>query len=287
MRPHFSDIGGQAVIEGVMMRSKNCLAVAVRSPDRSIRVKKRRVNSLAKRVRLFRLPFFRGVLALIENLSLGVSALNYSAEAASGEKERLSQQEIYVTLGVAVVIAILFFIALPLFMTRLLVQTNNILFNIVDGLIRIVIFVAYVAGISLVKEVRVLFQYHGAEHKTIHAYEAGERLVPGRIRKYSTLHLRCGTSFLLIVMVISILLFSLIKSPFWYIKLLYRIVLIPVIAGLSYEILKLSSKFRANPLLRVISWPGLMLQHLTTREPDNAQIKVAVKALEALTQQTI
>jgi len=275
------------VIEGVMMRSKNCLAVAVRSPDRSIRVKKRRVNSLAKRVRLFRLPFFRGVLALIENLSLGVSALNYSAEAASGEKERLSQQEIYVTLGVAVVIAILFFIALPLFMTRLLVQTNNILFNIVDGLIRIVIFVAYVAGISLVKEVRVLFQYHGAEHKTIHAYEAGERLVPGRIRKYSTLHLRCGTSFLLIVMVISILLFSLIKSPFWHIKLLYRIVLIPVIAGLSYEILKLSSKFRANPLLRVISWPGLMLQHLTTREPDNAQIKVAVKALEALTQQTI
>lgn len=275
------------MIEGVMMRSKNCLAVAVRSPDRSIRVKKRRVNSLAKRVRLFRLPFFRGVLALIENLSLGVSALNYSAEAASGEKERLSQQEIYVTLGVAVVIAILFFIALPLFMTRLLVQTNNILFNIVDGLIRIVIFVAYVAGISLVKEVRVLFQYHGAEHKTIHAYEAGERLVPGRIRKYSTLHLRCGTSFLLIVMVISILLFSLIKSPFWYIKLLYRIVLIPVIAGLSYEILKLSSKFRANPLLRVISWPGLMLQHLTTREPDNAQIKVAVKALEALTQQTI
>ncbi|PIN73182.1 hypothetical protein COV22_01400, partial [Candidatus Woesearchaeota archaeon CG10_big_fil_rev_8_21_14_0_10_47_5] len=180
-----------------------------------------------------------------------------------------------------------FFIAMPLFMTRLLVQTNNILFNIVDGLIRIVIFVAYVAGISLVKEVRVLFQYHGAEHKTIHAYEAGERLVPGRIRKYSTLHLRCGTSFLLIVMVISILLFSLIKSPFWYIKLLYRIVLIPVIAGLSYEILKLSSKFRANPLLRVISWPGLMLQHLTTREPDNAQIKVAVKALEALTQQTI
>ena len=280
------NVGGQAVIEGVMMRSPNFWAIAVRKPDGSIELKKDRLKLLSEKTKFFKLPIIRGFLMLISALVLGIKALNFSANVAlEEEEEEVSDWHIYLTIIVAFGIGILFFFLLPLYLTKLMNFKSYFMFNLVDGVIRIVFFLIYLAFISFFKDIKRVFQYHGAEHKVIYAYEKGEDLKVENAKKFTTLHPRCGTSFLIIVFIISIFVFSLIPktSPFW-IKALSRVVLIPLIAGISYEALKLSDKFKDNFLVKLLILPGLWLQKITTKEPDESQIEVALAALnEVLT----
>lgn len=279
------NIGGQAVIEGVMMKAPGNWTVAVRDQRGAIHLRKER---LAPMPRFFRLPMVRGVIALFQALSIGIKALEFSAGKAYDEEtgDNLSKFSIAVTIGISLLLGIGLFILLPLYATKLLgvlltgVAKSSLLFNLTDGLIRVAIFLIYVILIGFWKEMARIFMYHGAEHKVIHAYEHGLDLTIENIRKFSPLHPRCGTSFLMIVMVVSILIFSLIPQywPFLY-KFLSRVILMPVIAGSSFELLKMSSKMKDNPVIDLMIKPGLLLQRLTTREPDDAQIEVALSAL--------
>lgn len=275
-------IGGQAVIEGVLMKNGNSIAIAVRKQNNKITVKKETLNPLSKRFKILGRPFFRGVANLIEMLVIGIKALNYSANESLGEaEEKITKKEFAVTAVIALVIAVGVFVLLPLFLTKL-TETEGILFNLIDGIIRVALFVIYVLAISMMTDVKRLFEYHGAEHKTVHCYEAGKEMTVKNVKKFSTLHRRCGTTFLLIVLIISIIVFSLVVSENFWIKLGSRIVLIPVIAGISYELLKLGARFPKNILLNLLIWPGLGLQKLTTKEPDNKQLEVAIKAFKAV-----
>lgn len=293
-----SDIGGQAVIEGVMMRNKGMIATAVRKKNGKIIIKRERLNQKPKFLRLF---FIRGIVNLIEMLVLGIKTLMWSADQSAEKKEeKLSSFEIAATLLLSMLLVILFFIALPYFLTNIIgikEETAPIAFNLVDGLIKIALFLSYIYLISLMKDVKTLFQYHGAEHKAVHCYEHGKELAVENAKQFTTLHPRCGTSFLMIVLIVSIIVFSLLPSFIIYIypsfnsmkffvkKLILfasRIIVIPIIAGFSYEILKLSSKFRDNRLMLVFITPGLWLQRLTTREPTKKQIDVAIAALKSV-----
>ncbi len=276
------NVGGQAVIEGVMMRSPNFWAIAVRKPDGDIEIKKDRLKMLSEKTKFFKLPIIRGFLMLISALVLGIKALNFSANVAlEEEEEEISDWHIYLTIAFAFGVGILFFFLLPLYLTKLLNFKSYFMFNLVDGVIRIIFFLIYLGFISFFKDIKRVFQYHGAEHKVIYTYEQGEELSVENAKKYTTLHPRCGTSFLIIVFIISIFVFSLIPktSPFW-IKALSRVVLIPLIAGISYEALKLSDKFKNNFLVKLFILPGLWLQKITTKEPDETQIEVALAALK-------
>jgi len=279
-------IGGQAVIEGVMMKAPRGWTVAVRDEKGEIHLKRERMGSLPS---FLKLPFIRGVVALYQALVIGIKALEFSAKKAytSEKEEALSPLSIAVTIGTAFLLAVALFIFLPLYITRLtgqlvhIVSAHSILFNLVDGLIRVGIFLVYIYSIGLWKEMRRVFEYHGAEHKVIHAYESGKELRVDNVRPFSPRHPRCGTSFLLIVMVMSILVFSIIPQswPFGA-KFLSRIILIPMIAGLSYEVLRSTARMKDNPIMYLLSLPGLILQGLTTREPDDSQIEVAIIALK-------
>jgi len=288
------NVGGQAVIEGVMMRAPRSIAIAVRRPNGEIVVKRELVVPLAERYPIVKLPILRGAVALFQSLVTGIRALNFSANEAmveedqkgeTGEKE-LSSWAMAGTMVVAFGFGIGLFFVLPLYATKVLTQLafisdNNIVFNLIDGLIRVVVFLLYIGIISRMKDIQRVFQYHGAEHKSIFAFEAGEKMTVENVRRYSRLHPRCGTSFLLIVMLVSIAVFSLIPKlwPF-YLKAGSRVVLLPLIAGISYEFLKWSAKNEANPLVRLIITPGLALQRLTTGEPDDAQLEVAIRSLD-------
>jgi len=285
-----SDIGGQAVIEGVMMRSPKASAVAVRRYDGEIIVKRDDVGSIRERYKFLKFPILRGVVALVETLVLGIKTLSFSANVAmeeEGSKEQISPVAMFLTIAFAFGMAMLFFVFLPLGITQVLkrpltfIGESSLSFNLVDGLLRIAFFLAYIWGISMLKDIRRIFEYHGAEHKTIYAYENGDELTVENAKKYSTLHPRCGTSFLLMVMVISILVFSLVKgsAPFWM-KLASRIVLVPLIAGLSFELLKFTARKVDVPIVRVLIAPGLWLQKLTTRQPSDDQLEVAIRALK-------
>jgi len=278
------DIGGQAVIEGVMMRSGNVYAIAVRTPEKDIVFKKDIIKELPKYLKK---PIIRGVVALGQALSLGIRALLYSAEASGHEEETPSDFSLYMTVIVSFVIAIGLFFLLPLYGTKLLgnvfnsISDSSLMFNLVDGVIRVAFFLIYILSISMMKDIKRVFQYHGAEHKVVHAFEAGVELTPENADNYSVLHPRCGTSFLIMVMLLSILVFSIIPKDWPFIeKFMSRIVLIPLIAGLSYEFIKLSSKKMNNPFIRFMSKPGLWLQKLTTGIPSLDQIEVAIKALK-------
>ena len=278
-------VGGQAVIEGVMMRSPRNWTVAVRDQKGTIHLLREKLTELP---RILRLPLVRGVVALFQALSLGIRAIEFSANKVYEEDggDSMSRLAIFLTMIVAFALGIGLFILLPLYATKLLglvfqgVATSSFLFNFVDGIIRVLIFLCYVLAIGMWKEMARIFMYHGAEHKVIHAYERGLELTLENVRKYSPLHPRCGTSFLMIVMVVSILVFSFIPQPwpFMY-KFLSRIVFIPLIAGTSFELLKLSAKWDHHPVMHFLITPGLMLQRLTTREPDDAQLEVALSAL--------
>src|SRR5919106_3100971 len=277
-------LGGQAVLEGVMMRGISTWAVAVRKPDGEIEVTSEPLVSWAKRHRVLRLPVIRGVVALVESLKIGFRALALSANAQLDPEE---QQEIGgwmwgVTIALSLVLAIGLFFVIPVGATSLIKDWlgSALLFWLVEGILRTAIFIGYIVAISRLPDLRRVFEYHGAEHKTISCFEAEDELVPARAKLYSRLHPRCGTSFLLIVMVLAIFVFAPIGLPEWYWLVLSRILGIPLIAGLSYEVIKWAGKHRNKRWVRALMWPGLMLQNLTTREPDHDQLEVAIRALE-------
>jgi len=280
------NIGGQAVIEGVMMKSPSGWTVAVRDQKGEIHIKREVLERLP---RFLRLPLLRGVVGLFHALAIGIKAIEFSASKAyaSEDEKPLSPFAMVSTIIFAMGIGIGLFIFLPLYLTKLMgmvisgVEKSSFMFNLTDGIIRVLIFLLYVFAIGLWKDMRRIFEYHGAEHKVIHAYEAGKELDVESVRAFSPHHPRCGTSFLLIVMVISILVFSFVPQtwPFWG-KFLSRLILIPLIAGLSYELLRLSAKMKDNSLIHLMILPGLLLQKLTTREPDDSQIEVAIRAVE-------
>ncbi len=278
-------LGGQAVLEGVMMRGVSTWAVAVRRPDGEVEVTSEPVVSWAKRHRALRLPVVRGAVALAESLKIGFAALKYSANAQITEEDEL--EEIggitwAATATLSLLLAIVLFFVIPVGLTSLIKDQlgSALLFWLVEGVLRTAIFVGYLVAISRLEDLRRVFQYHGAEHKTISCFEAGDELVPERAATYSRLHPRCGTSFLLIVMVLAIFVFAPIGLPAWYWLLASRILGIPLIAGLSYEVIKWAGRNRGRRWVRTLMWPGLMLQNLTTREPDHDQLAVAIAALE-------
>jgi uncharacterized protein YqhQ len=280
------NVGGQAVIEGVMMKGPDRWTVAVRGKDRNIHIKKEQLRRLP---RILKLPVIRGVVTLYQAISLGIRAIDYSASKAyEGEEGKpMSPVAMILTVCIALLAGLGIFLFLPLYLTRLVgssfpaVTESSMLFNLTDGLFRVAFFVLYVLGIGLWGEMRRIYEYHGAEHKVIHAYEKGTELDAGSIlERYSTLHPRCGTSFLLIVMLVSIFVFSLIPHDWGFLtKFLSRVVLIPMIAGLSYEVLRLSARNLNSRVVNMLVYPGLLLQRLTTREPDEPQVEVALTAL--------
>jgi uncharacterized protein YqhQ len=278
-------LGGQAVLEGVMMRGVSTWAVAVRKPDGEIEVSSEPVVSWAKRHRVLRLPVVRGVVALAESMKIGFAALAFSANAQmEGEEdpEEIGGFTWGATIALSLVLAIVLFFVIPVGLTSLIKDQlgSALLFWLVEGLVRTGIFVGYLFAISRLEDLRRVFQYHGAEHKTISCFEAGDELTPERAATYSRLHPRCGTSFLLIVMVLAIFVFAPIGLPAWYWLLASRILGIPLIAGLSYEVIKWAGRNRRRRWVRTLMWPGLMLQNLTTREPDHEQLAVAIASLE-------
>jgi uncharacterized protein YqhQ len=280
------NIGGQAVIEGVMMKGRKGWTVAVRGPRGDVLVKKEEMTELPK---VLRLPLLRGVVALFHALFIGIKAIEFSASKAYEEEDgkKLNPMVIGFTIVLSIILGIGLFVLLPLYATKLLglvflsVSKSSFVFNLVDGIIRVFFFLVYIISIGMWEEMRRIFEYHGAEHKVIHAYENGKELTLNNIKEYSPLHPRCGTSFLLIVMVMSILIFSFIPQGWAFIyKFLSRLILIPLIAGLSYEFLKVSARMKDNLIMHLLIQPGLLLQRLTTREPDDTQIEVALRALE-------
>jgi uncharacterized protein YqhQ len=276
--------GGQAVIEGVMMRGPDSRAIAVRKPDQTILVDEKEVGSITKRVPFLKWPFVRGTVVLIESLVMGIQALSFSAsQAADDEEEQLTAKEIIITIILSLGLAILLFIVAPASVAYVLTMApGGFNQSVVEGIIRIAIFLGYVTAISRLGDIKRVFQYHGAEHKVINAYEAGEELVVEKVQRYPPLHPRCGTSFLLIVMVISILIFSLLGKQVLWLRIISKILLLPAVAGVSYELVKLSGKYAAAPLCRVLIAPGMWLQKLTTNPPDDDQVEVAISAFKAV-----
>lgn len=282
-------IGGQAVIEGVMMRSLSGYSVAVRQPNGGMAIKKDRLVSITTRYPLLKTPVLRGSVVLIQSLILGIRALNFSASAASEGKDgepEISNWAIAGSMAMAFALGVGLFILAPLGLTNLIRHylmpaMSNLTYNVIDGILRAVFFFAYIGSISMMEEIRRVFQYHGAEHKTVFTFEANEELTVENAKKKSTLHPRCGTSFLLFVMAISIVVFSFVPStaPF-VVKFGARIVLIPLIAGIAYEIIRFSARHLDSAACRALIQPGLWLQRITTKEPDDAQLEVAITALK-------
>lgn len=278
------NVGGQAVIEGVMMRGKTHVAVAVRQPDGKISVDVRPVNSISDRYPILKKPFLRGVVSLVESLVMGMKALAYSAQVSGDEDEKLDSKEMALTIAVSAGLAILLFIVIPTWSMRFLtgITQDHMALNLAEGVLRMAIFLAYIAAISSMNDIQRVFQYHGAEHKTIYTYEAGLPLKVENVRPFSTLHPRCGTNFLMIVMLISMFIFTFLGWPSLLERIASRIILMPVIAGVSYELIRYAGAHTDNPLVRIAITPGLLLQKLTTRQPDDSQIEVAIASLKAV-----
>src|SRR3954451_14960619 len=294
-------VGGQAVLEGVMMRGVSTWAVAVRKPAPEqlkeggldaeeiplgeIEVVSHPLTSVLKKHRVLRLPLIRGVVALGESLAIGFKALGISANAQLPEDEQKISGGVWAgTVVVAVLLAVGLFFVIPVGLTSLIKDQldSSFLFWLVEGILRTGIFLGYLLLLSRLRDLRRVFEYHGAEHKTISCYEAGLDLTPANAQRFSRLHPRCGTSFLLVVMIVAIFVFAPIGLPAWYWLVLTRIVGVPLIAGISFEIIKFAGKNRRHALVRAIMWPGLQLQKLTTREPDFDQLAVAIAAMEAV-----
>lgn len=287
-------VGGQAVIEGVMMRTPHAYAVAVRRADGSMEIKRETLKRLSEKWKPLSWLVIRGFAVLIQSMALGLGALNFSINAAmkdaepdkakksEGKKESSLPIALSMIFGVAA--AVLLFILLPLWLTTWLkgyipAVHNWVVFNLVDGLIRVIIFLAYLILVSMMKDIRRVFEYHGAEHKVVHTWEAAEDLTVENARKKSTLHPRCGTSFLMFVMVVSIIVFSIFKFKAFLAIFLSRIVLVPIVSGLSYELIRLSAPRCRKGFFRLIVLPGLALQRITTKPPSDDQLEVAIRAL--------
>lgn len=296
---HYSGIGGQAVLEGVMMKNKDRYAVAVRKPNGEIDVEVEEYKSTGGDKKITKFPFIRGVFAFIDSLVLGMRVTMHSAtfyEEAEDEKPSKTEERLEKMLGkkaddimmgftvvLSVVIAVALFMLLPFFLSDLAGRyvRNASIIAIIEGVIRIAIFVLYIAGISLMKDIRRLYMYHGAEHKCINCIERGCPLTVKDVRRSSRQHKRCGTSFLLFVVLVSVVVFFFIRVDNMLLKILLRILLVPVIAGISYEIIRLAGR-SDNILVKIISAPGLWMQKLTTKEPDDDMIEVAIKSVEAV-----
>ena len=274
------DVGGQAVIEGVMMKSPTKYSTAVRLENGKIRIQTENFNSVVKKHPKLNIPIIRGIFYLFEMLIIGMKTLSWSANQQS-EGEEISNTEIGITIAVSILLSLGIFVVAPFFVTKLFTSDNGMRFNLIDGGLRLVFFLVYVGIVGLFSDIRRVFQYHGAEHKAVNCNEKGMKLTVENVAKCSTLHPRCGTSFLVWVIMISIVLFSFITSPQWYIKLLSRIILIHLIAGISFELLKISAKLKDHPAIRIAVYPGLWVQKLTTREPDEKQIEVAIAAMKS------
>lgn len=297
---HYSGIGGQAVIEGVMMKNKNKYAVAVRTPSNEINVALEEYESFAPSEKLTKIPFIRGVFNFIDSMILGVRTLNYSASFYEEEDVRTKRRQKKkpldrlfgenaekilsgLTVAMSVLIAVAIFIILPYFLSRLLDKwiVSDTVIAILEGVIRVVIFILYIVMISLMRDIRRTFMYHGAEHKCINCIEQGKELTLENVRNSSRLHKRCGTSFMFLVVFISVILFIFIRVDDPIMRVVIRILLIPVIASISYEILRLAGRTNALPI-KIISAPGLLMQKLTTKEPDDGMIEVAIASVEAV-----
>jgi len=298
---HKTSIGGQAVIEGVMMRGPEKIATAVRKSSGEIVMDIKSVNSFVARHKLHKIPLLRGVLSFVESMVTGIKCLMFSADQVDledGEKEEMSKFEkwlddklgdkikdiaIYFSVVVAMCFSIGLFMLLPTAIAGIFkpIVKSPVALNLIEGLIKMTIFLVYLWAVSKMSDIKRVFAYHGAEHKTIAAYEAGEELTPENAMKYTRLHPRCGTSFLLIVMVISILMFSLLTWETLWIRIAYRLLLLPVVAGLSYEVIKLAGR-HPNGVAGILTKPGLWLQKITTEEPDLLQLEVAIAAIKAV-----
>ena len=276
-------VGGQAVIEGVMMRGFGKVATAVRAPSGKIEVEVKPVHSISDRYPILKKPFLRGSVSLIESLVLGLRSLSYSAKMAGEEDEQLTDKEMAGTIVLAITLASLLFIAIPTGAAKLFndITDDPIFLNLMEGVLRLMIFLIYIAVISRMKDIQRVFQYHGAEHKTIFCYEADLPLTVENVQKFPRLHPRCGTAFLLIVMLVSIFVFAFLGWPDLWLRIVSRIILLPVIAGISYEIIRAASRTN-NPIIRTAILPGLWLQYLTTKPPDDSMVEVAIASLEAV-----
>jgi uncharacterized protein YqhQ len=276
--------GGQAVMEGVMIRSRRHMVICVRKPSKEIAVNIEKINPLSERYTVLGVPFLRGIVAMFESLYLGIKGLIFSANTAlegltpEGEEPlKFSYKELALVAAGVIGITALFFL-LP-FLVATWLNVTGILFNIIEAIIRLTMFILYLSAISMWSEFKRILMYHGAEHKAINAYEAGAPMDVENVRRYSRLHPRCGTSFLFIVLIVSIVLYSILPNLDFYYRIAYRIALIPVIAGVSYELLRLSGKYKDSPITRVFVAPGLAFQRLTTKEPTDDMLEVSVKAV--------
>lgn len=299
--PHITSIGGQAVIEGVMMRGPKEIATAVRKSDGSIVIDKMPVNAVVSKYKLKKIPILRGVIAFVESLVTGMKCLMFSADQMDLEEDesykpskfetwldnkfgdKVKDIAIYFSVVVAICFSIALFMLLPNALATIVKNftDNHIVLNLSEGIIRMIIFMGYLILVSKMKDIQRVFEYHGAEHKTIATYESGDELTVENARKHTRLHPRCGTSFLLIVMVVSIVTFSLLKWGSMWQNMLYRLLLMPVVAGISYEMIKFAGKSK-NRCVAVLTKPGLWLQKVTTREPDDSQLEVAIASLKAV-----
>ena len=289
----YSGIGGQAVIEGVMMKGKSRYAVSVRKPDGQIEVKVEDYKSLKEKYAIAKLPIIRGIFAFAESLKMGMGTLNYSASfwEEEEEKEKESSKENQKTndlwmglaLVAAIIVAIGLFVLLPFFISEKLhkIVPSIQLRGLIEGVIRVALFVGYVKAISLLEDIRRVFMYHGAEHKTINCFEAGDPLTPENVKKHSRYHKRCGTSFLVVVMIISIIVFMFINVKSMWLRLLSRVLLVPIIAGISYEFIMFAGRSDSK-LANILSVPGMWVQRLTTKEPDLEMCEVAIRSVEAV-----
>lgn len=283
-KPNPEDIaGGQAILEGVMMRHGTKIAAAVRRPDKEIVFQEREYVPLTKRYKPLGWVFIRGTITLFEMMIIGIQCLMFSAEVALSEEEKKPQGwEMYVSFVISFAIAIFFFVVVPaFFFTKIKFYIDSlILLNILEGCVRLGMFLCFLSATLLMSDMRRVYMYHGAEHKTVFAWEDGQDLTVDSVKKYSTRHPRCGTSFILFVMIVSILVFSLLGRPDFLHRVLYKILLLPVVAGISYEAIRFTGKYGRLKLVQVLSWPGLALQRITTREPDDDQIEVAIAAMK-------
>jgi len=274
--------GGQAVLEGVMMRGQKTMVTAVRRPTGGLAIDVQPLSYIYTG-RLRRIPFIRGIVVLIEALVLGMKSLLYSANVSlEEEEEKISGWLALALVTVSLAFAVALFFMAPLFLTKLFDPyiNSSLVFHLIEGFIRLGIFIAYLKIMTLVPDLRRVFAYHGAEHKTVNAYEAGVPLEVEAVKEYNTAHVRCGTSFLFVVLIIAIIVFALVGRPAVWLMVLSRIILIPVIAALGYEVIYFGANHVRNAIVRTILAPGLLLQALTTREPDNGQLEVAISALQ-------
>lgn len=274
------ELGGQAVIEGVLVRTKSRFAIAVRTPKGNIRTKIERHIPISRKNWFTRLPVVRGFFILLDALITGTRALSWSADQQTGKQEKITTTEMTVTILVSIAFALGLFVLAPFYLARIFIQQKGIAFNLLDGLFRAAIFVGYIAAMQLFADMRRTFQYHGAEHKAIACYEHGKKLNVKTVRRFAKEHPRCGTSFVVIVVLVSIIVFSLIKTQSTGLNILFRLLAMPLVAGLSYEVLKISAMFENSIPMKIVAAPGILIQKITTKEPSVKQIDVAIAAVK-------